>query len=119
MSELLIPCPKCSSALKLPNRSLLGKLGKCPQCQHKFVLKEPEEVELQLAEDEPAVGAAPQWVPNEPAGEPPSENAFDFPGVTDEPAFPMVGDQPTGPSVAVETKTETVTSRTPSAPLIC
>ena len=118
MSELLIPCPKCSSALKLPNRSLLGKLGKCPQCQHKFVLKEPEEVELQLAEDEPAVGAAPQWVPNEPAGEPPSENAFDFPGVTDEPAFPMVGDQPTGPSVAVETKTETVTSRTPSAPLI-
>ncbi len=118
MSELLIPCPKCTSALKLPNRSLLGKLGKCPQCQHKFVLKEPEEVELELAEDEPAIGAAPQWVPNEPAGSPAEENAFDFPGVSDEPAFPVVGDQPAGTSVAVDTQAKTQVTEAPSAPFI-
>ncbi|WP_166820548.1 hypothetical protein [Thalassoroseus pseudoceratinae] len=118
MSELLIPCPKCSSALKLPNRSLLGKLGKCPQCQHKFVLKEPEEVELQLAEDEPAIGTAPQWVPDEPAVNSPAGNTFDFPGVSDEPAFPVVGEQAPETSVAVETQPEPAVNETPSAPLI-
>jgi hypothetical protein len=48
--ELQIPCPECGAVLKLPDRSLLGRKGKCPKCGHRFVLAEPEEVELELAE---------------------------------------------------------------------
>lgn len=72
--SVTIHCPKCSSGLKLPSRKLLGRKGKCPKCQHRFVLKEPEEVELELAEPEspatpqtPQVGTSAKWVPDEPA----------------------------------------------------
>lgn len=94
MSPVNIPCPKCKSSLKLPNRSLLGRKGKCPKCQHRFVLEEPDEVELELAEPEPSrpqtpetpkVGTAAKWVPDQPgpispAAQPgaPAVNAFDF-----------------------------------------
>ncbi len=61
MDHILIPCPKCGRELKLRDRSLLGRKGKCPKCEHSFVLQEPEEVQLELAEPEPtAVG---RWVP--------------------------------------------------------
>ena len=53
MDTIQIPCPKCGSELKLRDRSLLGRKGKCPKCSHAFVLEEPEEVELELAEPEP------------------------------------------------------------------
>lgn len=77
MSPVNIPCPKCRANLKLPNRQMLGRKGKCPKCQHRFILEEPDEVELQLAEDftppapaakpvGPAVGTAAKWVPDEP-----------------------------------------------------
>lgn len=74
MSAVNIPCPKCQSNLKLPNRSLLGRKGRCPKCQHKFVLEEPDEVQLELAEPErpvqtapqtPKVGTAAKWVPDD------------------------------------------------------
>lgn len=42
MSELKIPCPRCGKGLKLPDRSLLGRKGKCPKCKHTFVLAEPD-----------------------------------------------------------------------------
>lgn len=62
--EIQIPCPKCGRELKLRDRSLLGRKGKCPKCGFAFVLEEPEEVELELAEPEPtAVGTAGRWVP--------------------------------------------------------
>ena len=79
MSPVNIPCPKCSANLKLPNRQLLGRKGKCPKCQHRFILEEPDEVELQLADDFPAsapspasppVGTAAKWVPDDPAESP-------------------------------------------------
>jgi Fe-S-cluster-containing hydrogenase component 2/CRP-like cAMP-binding protein len=35
-----IPCPECSNELRLPDKSLLGRRGKCPTCGHKFVLVE-------------------------------------------------------------------------------
>lgn len=79
MSPVNIPCPKCSANLKLPNRQLLGRKGKCPKCQHRFILEEPDEVELQLADDVPAalatpasppVGTAAKWVPDDPAETP-------------------------------------------------
>ena len=41
MAGLQIPCPKCGKSLKLPDRSLLGKKGKCPKCRHAFVMTEP------------------------------------------------------------------------------
>jgi hypothetical protein len=38
---ITISCPKCTRELKLPNASLLGQFGRCPRCQHKFVLQIP------------------------------------------------------------------------------
>ena len=46
--SIQIPCPKCGRNLKLPDRSLLGRKGKCPQCAHTFVLEEPPVVTLEL-----------------------------------------------------------------------
>ena len=40
MAGLQVSCPKCSKSLKLPDRSLLGRKGKCPKCRHAFVLTE-------------------------------------------------------------------------------
>lgn len=70
MSAITIHCPRCQAGLKLPNRTLLGKKGKCPKCQHRFVLSDPDEVTLTLAESaepsEPQVGVAAKWVPDAP-----------------------------------------------------
>lgn len=64
MDTIQIPCPKCGRELKLRDRSLLGRKGKCPKCGHAFVLEEPDEVELELAESEPQpVAGAGRWVP--------------------------------------------------------
>lgn len=66
MDELSIPCPKCGRVLKIRDRAWLGRKGKCPKCSHAFVLAEPEEVELELAGNEPtAVGTGARWVPDD------------------------------------------------------
>ena len=57
--SIQIPCPKCGRELKLPDRSLLGRKGKCPKCSHTFVLEEPPVVALELANPDPVV-AVPQ-----------------------------------------------------------
>ncbi len=85
MSSVTINCPKCGSGLKLPNRSMLGRKGKCPKCEHKFVLEEPDEVQLELAEPDPApgvslsdapkVGMSAKWVPDQPAVRPTAASA--------------------------------------------
>ncbi|MDA0285668.1 MAG: hypothetical protein O3B86_20175, partial [Planctomycetota bacterium] len=81
MSELIVNCPKCSKGLKLRDRKKLGKKARCPKCSHVFILSAPpetpddeDEVELKLASDvapqpapssqEPAVGVAARWVPD-------------------------------------------------------
>jgi hypothetical protein len=51
--SIQIPCPNCGSELKLPDRSLLGRKGKCPKCAHTFILEEPPVVALELANPEP------------------------------------------------------------------
>lgn len=93
MSSLQIPCPQCGSELKLRDRSLLGRKGKCPKCGHAFVLEEPEEVELELApvDPGPAVGTAAHWVPDQPAAQ--------FP--TPAPPFPALEQPPLIPALAV------------------
>jgi hypothetical protein len=50
--SIQIPCPKCGRELKLPDRSLLGRKGKCPKCGHTFVLEEPAAITLELANPE-------------------------------------------------------------------
>lgn len=41
MAGLQIACPKCGKSLKLPDRSLLGRKGRCSKCRHAFVMTEP------------------------------------------------------------------------------
>ncbi len=53
MAGLQIPCPKCGKSLKLPDRSLLGRKGKCPKCRHAFVLTEPASQASSAPQDEP------------------------------------------------------------------
>lgn len=68
MSGILIPCPKCGSGLKLKDRTNLGKTGRCPKCSHRFILAEPDEVELELADASvPSTGTAAKWVPDSAA----------------------------------------------------
>lgn len=74
MSSLDLPCPQCGTVLKLPDRGLLGRKGKCKKCQHKFLLVEPEPapVKLEMAGasqpplnvDETMVGEFVKWVPD-------------------------------------------------------
>jgi hypothetical protein len=65
MSQVLIPCPKCGKELRLRDRTNIGKKGRCPSCQHTFVLNEPDEVQLELADaNVPAVGTSARWVPD-------------------------------------------------------
>ncbi|MEI8019341.1 MAG: hypothetical protein WCH39_14145 [Schlesneria sp.] len=52
--SIQIPCPNCGRELKLPDRTLLGRKGKCPKCAHTFILEEPPVVALELANPEPA-----------------------------------------------------------------
>lgn len=67
MAGLTLPCPKCTAPLKLKDRSLLGKMAKCPRCGHKFVLQEEQEIELELVEStEPAEGRNATWIPDQP-----------------------------------------------------
>ncbi len=79
-----IPCPKCGAILKLRDASLLGKTGKCPKCEHRFVLRDPDEIEMELVESPapatgrastgPKVGTGAVWVPDgAPAGPAPVE----------------------------------------------
>lgn len=63
MAGIQIPCPECGSLLRIRDRSLIGRRGKCPKCEHRFVLEEPDEVELELAEKSPAVGTGARWIP--------------------------------------------------------
>ncbi|RPI83112.1 MAG: hypothetical protein EHM42_08750, partial [Planctomycetaceae bacterium] len=44
MSRLDIPCPQCGMLLTIPDRALLGKKGRCPRCQNKFLLQLPAEL---------------------------------------------------------------------------
>lgn len=94
MSNILIPCPKCGSGLRLKDPSHLGKLGRCPKCANRFLLTEPEEVELELADASvPSTGTAAPWVPDDSApfaertpgssrrsvvSEEPADDAFNF-----------------------------------------
>ena len=56
--SIQIPCPNCGRELKLPDRSLLGRKGKCPKCTHTFILEEPPVVALELANPEPVTSVA-------------------------------------------------------------
>lgn len=74
MSNIEIPCPNCGSHLKIPDRSLLGKKGKCGKCGHRFIMTEPapiqfdNPVQFELANpaprlDETMVGEFVKYVP--------------------------------------------------------
>jgi hypothetical protein len=55
MASVVIPYPSCGKELRFRDRSLLGRRGKCPECDYHFVLEEPAEVELELVDPAPAV----------------------------------------------------------------
>lgn len=99
MASLEIACPECGSVLKLPDRSLLGRTGRCPGCRETFVLAEPDEVELKLADgpvgEPPLQGTSARWVEDDSAkgraAEKPAEPVAGANG------FPVLDDQATGP----------------------
>ena len=80
MASLEIPCPQCGMRLQLPDRSLLGRKGKCGKCGCRFILRDPaarqaaDEVPLRLAgarapepsADDTLMGVAARWVPDDP-----------------------------------------------------
>ena len=69
-----VVCPHCGKTIKLRDRSLLGKKGKCPGCAKSFLLQEQaaeeEVIPLQLADEEPALGTGAKWVPDDPVAPP-------------------------------------------------
>ena len=80
MAQVVIPCPRCHAKLRLHDRRLLGRRGKCPHCEHQFVLGQPDEVELELAnapvQEQTPVGTSPRWMadaaPESPAFQAPT-----------------------------------------------
>ena len=44
MTPIIIPCPACGRELKIRDRNLLGRKGKCPKCGHAFLMEEPAAV---------------------------------------------------------------------------
>ncbi len=72
MTPIIIPCPQCGRELKIRDRNLLGRKGKCPKCSHAFVMEEPAAVELELAENTfPAEGTGARYVSTPTAPPPP------------------------------------------------
>lgn len=92
MSSVSVSCPKCGRVLKLADRSLLGRRGKCPKCEHRFVLAEPSASADPAAAEprakdpqstarrapqsaavasarRPLPGTSARWIPDEPAAE--------------------------------------------------
>ena len=43
MAALEIACPQCGGKLRLPDRAMLGRKGRCAKCGHKFILALPAE----------------------------------------------------------------------------
>ena len=108
MSGILIPCPECGSGLRLKDRSKLGKLGRCPKCGNRFVLNEPEEVELELADASvPNTGTRAQWIPD--SQEPSAQPARSRPSERSQPAgenaggFPIITDPKPGAGIQIST----------------
>src|SRR5579871_2869583 len=90
-----IPCPQCGAELRLPDRKLLGKTGKCPKCSHRFLLQESEEAEqatpaeTSIADPVPPANFGVQPIASPPpAVSPavPTEPAFDFAALDPDPS---------------------------------
>lgn len=96
-----IPCPECGAILKLPDRTLLGRKGKCPKCGHRFVLSEPDEVELELAPshvEEPLKPTAVRRVNDESAAATPVLAPSAAPLASDAVALPDLASIPSLPA---------------------
>ena len=50
MPGIEIACPQCGRKLKLPDRSMLGRKGRCSKCRHGFIMQAPEVKAIQFAE---------------------------------------------------------------------
>jgi phage FluMu protein Com len=58
-SPLTVHCTHCGKAIKIPDDSYLGKMGKCPKCHQKF--------RIELASEETAPFPVPEITPPPPA----------------------------------------------------
>ena len=63
--EIHIPCPQCQSVLRLPDRKLLGRKGKCPKCKTSFLLEEPNSASTSVKESSHDVSSRPGWMGSE------------------------------------------------------
>jgi hypothetical protein len=116
MPAIEIACPQCGRKLKLPDRSMLGRKGRCSKCRHGFIMQAPAERAVQFAEapapesgkmqvefagadenldvdsDKTLMGVAVRFVPEEPTG----------PGPVLVPSPPQVATLPPAPPAASE-----------------
>lgn len=85
MTSLRIPCPACGSELKLRDRTLLGRRGRCPNCRHAFVLEEPEPIDLEIADTPttPATHHTTRIIPPGPAQAATTSQAKPAPSASD------------------------------------
>ncbi len=95
MTELMIPCPNCGKALRLPDKSMLGRRARCPRCRETFVLQLPEKKRRKRSSGLEFVGEdLPPPPPAKPQEAPPQE---EFPQLDTSPARrqPESIDEPT------------------------
>lgn len=72
--EIIVLCPQCDYELHLPHRDLLGRKGKCPKCEHKFVMQEPKTREPRARQPEKPKPATPKPQKRDPQPAYPTPN---------------------------------------------
>lgn len=80
--EIIVHCPQCDYQLHLPHRDLLGRKGKCPKCEHKFIMEEhharppkPTHPPAPPEKSEPAATPKPQPAAPQPQKPTPQKSA--------------------------------------------
>ena len=119
MDRVEIPCPQCGKLLAIPDRNLLGRKGKCPRCQHRFLLSAPADA-IQFQEATGSEGDGAETVALSAQATPEVPPPVSLPGKSSvNPSVPKQGTAAVTPAtaarppVAIPAKTRTVSTTDP------